>query len=497
MIVKHLQDEILGYLKDASNMPGGHAERVFFPESEEELASLLADCHRDGTPVTVSGAGTGLAGGRVPFGGAVVSTSKLNAIVSIDPEANRARVEPGVILAELQREVEAHDRLYPPDPTERNCFIGGSVATNASGARTFKYGPTRNYVTALKLLLGSGERLHLRRGQTIADGRALRLHTVEGRAIEIELPSYTMPAIKHAAGYFAKPGMDAIDLFIGSEGTLGVITEIELKLIPLPRKLFSGIIFFPSEELTLAFVDEARAASFGTRSGSGDTGIDARALEFLDADSLELIRPRFPSIPSGATGGAVWFEQEATEENEEELLATWYDLMLRHGALVDESWFAISAEDQRRMREFRHAVPSAVYEQISEGNQTKLGTDMAVPDAGFHELLRFYRQEFAANRLRTVVYGHIGNNHLHANIFASGADEFAAAKGVYNRLVEKVLALGGTISAEHGVGKLKKAYLEAMYGPEGIEGMRRIKRALDPAGILGRNTMFDPEPTDS
>jgi D-lactate dehydrogenase (cytochrome) len=122
---------------------------------------------------------------------------------------------------------------------------------------------------------------------------------------------------------------------------------------------------------------------------------------------------------------------------------------------------------------------------------------MAVPDAGFHELLRFYRQEFAANRLRTVVYGHIGNNHLHANIFASGADEFAAAKGVYNRLVEKALALGGTISAEHGVGKLKKAYLEAMYGPEGIEGMRRIKRALDPAGILGRNTMFDPEPTDS
>lgn len=494
MIVKQVQDEILDYLKDASNMPGGHADGIYIPETAEEVAALLAECTRDGIPVTVSGAGTGLAGGRVPFGGRVISTAKLNAILEIDAPSNRAIVQPGVVLGELQREVEAHDRLYPPDPTERNCFIGGSVATNASGARTFKYGPTRNFITGLEVILATGERLRLRRGESVANGLSLRLNTTEGRAITLDLPEYAMPPIKHAAGYYAKAGMDAIDLFIGSEGTLGVITEIELRLIPLPSRLFSGVIFFSNEEQTLSFVDEARSLSRATRLSNGDgaEGIDARALEFLDADSLDLIRDRYPTIPTSASGGAVWFEQETTEEREEALLAAWYDLILRHDALADESWFGISSEEQRRMRELRHALPSAVYERISEGNQTKLGTDMAVPDAAFRELLSFYRSEFAANGLRTVVYGHIGNNHLHANIFAANPDEFAVARSVYNRLVEKALSLGGTISAEHGVGKLKKSYLTTMYGEEGVEGMRRVKRVLDPAGILGRSTMFDP-----
>ncbi len=502
MIIKSEQDEILGFLKDASNMPGGEAERVYFPESEEEIVELLTECDRTGTPVTVAGAGTGLAGGRVPFGGVVLATSRLHRIVDIDAAGRRATVEPGVILGELQREVEALDLLYPPDPTERTCYVGGSIATNASGARTFKYGPTRDYIEALEVVLGTGERLRLRRGQTIADGRRLRLTTLEGRAIDLELPPYTMPAVKHAAGYFAAPGMDAIDLFIGSEGTLGVVTRAELRLLPLPPKLFSGVVFFPEEAATLAFVDEARAASRATRragesgndgNGIDARGVDARALEYLDADSLELIRPKYPTIPAGAGGGAVWFEQESTEETEEALLGAWYEMMLRHGALVDESWFGITAEDQRKMREFRHAVPSAVYEQISEHGQTKLGTDMAVPDAAFGELLAYYRREFADNGLRTVVYGHIGNNHLHANIFASDPSEFALAREVYRRLVARALALGGTVSAEHGVGKLKKEYLVAMYGAEGVEGMRRVRKALDPNGILGRGTVFDAE----
>jgi D-lactate dehydrogenase (cytochrome) len=166
--------------------------------------------------------------------------------------------------------------------------------------------------------------------------------------------------------------------------------------------------------------------------------------------------------------------------------------MLKHGALSDESWFAIGVEDQKRMREFRHAVPAAVYEYISEHDQTKLGTDMAVPDGRLRELLGYYRKEFAEHSLRNIIYGHIGNNHLHANLFTRGAEEFAAAREVYFRLVEKALELGGTISAEHGVGKIKKRYLVRMYGEEGIDEMRRVKQVLDPRGILGRGTMFDP-----
>jgi D-lactate dehydrogenase (cytochrome) len=420
----------------------------------------------------------------------VIATSKMNRIVSIDPERLRAVVQPGVILGEFQQEVERFGVFYPPDPTERSCYIGGTIATNSSGARTFKYGPTRAFVEALRVVLATGEQLYLRRGEQMAEGHRLTLTTVSGRTIVLELPDYTMPATKHAAGYYIHPDMDAIDIFIGSEGTLGIVTEIELRLLPLPERLFAGVVFFPDEEATLDFVEEARERSRATLSGGSDD-IEARALEYLDINALDMIRDKFPNIPDGASGGAIWFEQETTDATEESLLGAWYDLILRHRGLADDSWFAISMEDQRKMRQFRHAIPEAVYEYISEHGQTKLGTDMAVPDRHFRELLMFYRAQFAEHGLKNVTYGHIGNAHLHANLFADGAEQFALAKDVYNRLVEKALALGGTISAEHGVGKLKTSYLVKLYGEEAIAAMRQMKMTLDPDGMLGAGTMFD------
>jgi D-lactate dehydrogenase (cytochrome) len=491
MIVKQEQDAILDYLKDASNMPGGSAERVYIPESEAEVARALAECRSLGLQVTIAGAGTGLAGARVPFGGAVIATSKLNNIIEIDPTRLRATVQPGVILGEFQAEVERHGVFYPPDPTERNCFLGGTVATNSSGARTFKYGPTRDYIERLRILLADGDLLELVRGRTHADGRHLSLITESGRGIEIDLPGYTMPATKHAAGYYVRDGMDAIDLFIGSEGTLGIVTEIEVRLLPLPEALFSGVVFFPEESLTLDFVDEARERSRRKRRGDAEPGeIEARAIEYIDANALEMVRGKFPSIPELVAGGAIWFEQETTSATEEALLGAWYDMIVRHGALADDSWFAIGGEDQQRMRRFRHAIPEAVYEYITEHGQTKIGTDMAVPDEAFRELLAFYREEFAAKKVRNVIYGHIGNCHLHANIFADAGEELTQARALYDRLVDKAIDLGGTISAEHGVGKLKKRYLTKLYGEEGVAAMRAVKQALDPMGILGTGTMM-------
>lgn len=492
MIVKQEQDEILGYLKDASNMPGGHAERIYFPESEDDVVAALEECRELGLKVTVAGAGTGLAGGRVPFGGAVIASSRMNRIIGIDAERLRATLQPGVILGEFQAEVERLGLFYPPDPTERNCFIGGTVSTNASGARTFKYGPTRTFIEGLRIVLANGERLHLRRGETFARDHHLTLVTESGRTIDLELPNYTMPATKHAAGYYVHGAMDAIDLFIGSEGTLGIVTEVEVRLLPYHERLFSGVVFFPDEDAVLEFVDEARTRSRQAREMGAIGGeIEARALEYIDADSLTLIRPKFPNIPETALGGALWFEQETTEETEEELLGMWYELIVSHRGLADDSWFAIGIEDQRKIRSFRHAVPETVYEHISEHNQTKLGTDMAVPDEHFRELLAFYRAQFAQHDLQTVVYGHIGNCHLHANLFAESPEQFALALDVYKSLVAKALELGGTISAEHGVGKLKKPYLEKLYGPDAIAAMRGMKRILDPDGILGVGTMFD------
>jgi D-lactate dehydrogenase (cytochrome) len=202
--------------------------------------------------VTVSGAGTGTVGGRVAFGGIVLATDKLNRIEQVvhEERGGFAVVEAGVILSDLQRAVDQEGLLYPPDPTERGCFVGGNVATNASGARTFKYGPTRNYIRRLKVVLASGEVLDLRRGEVRADGQGrIRL----GKAIEVKLPDYRMPATrKNATGYFVAPEMDAVDLFIGSEGTLGVICEVEVKLLPKPEGLLSGVVFFLDEADVLA-----------------------------------------------------------------------------------------------------------------------------------------------------------------------------------------------------------------------------------------------------
>ncbi len=172
MLTKSNVDEIQSYLSDASYMQAGNAERVVFPDTSEEVADVLANATRERTPVTVSGAGTGTVAGRVPFGGIVIATDNLNCIKSLghDKGGGRAVVEAGVVLADLQRFVEAQGLFYPPDPTERGCFIGGNVATNASGARTFKYGPTRNYIERLKVCLATGEILDLRRGDFRADG---------------------------------------------------------------------------------------------------------------------------------------------------------------------------------------------------------------------------------------------------------------------------------------------------------------------------------------
>jgi len=499
MLIKTDTDLIEPYLTDASNMPGGKADKVIIPESQAELREAVVRCALEGTAMTVAGSGTGLTGARVPLGGVIISTERLNRIVSIDAATKRGVVESGVLLKDYQTAAEEAGMLYPPDPTERGCSMGGTVAANSSGARTFKYGATRAFVEGLRVVLSDGEELHLKRGEVVAggaDGLDLTLHSTSGKRYALRLPDITMPNIKHAAGYYVKPNMDAIDLFIGSEGTLGVIAEIETRLLVQPERIVAGVVFFDDMERLLHFVEEAREESL--RNNRADTnhidsdkssGMSSRALEFFDAKALNFVREHYPNIPEGAAG-AIWFEQEVSDDTEEALLMAWYELIGNHTPFMDESWFAITEKDQEHLREFRHAVPAKTYEIVRELKQQKIGTDMAVPDQQFRALYDFYMREFAAEQLNYIVFGHIGNSHVHANIFASSPDEYARAKAVYHRCVEKALSLGGTISAEHGVGKIKRDYLKAMYGERGIEQFRAIKAVLDPQGLLGVGTMM-------
>ena len=478
MKVSSNEHEIESFLSDASFIRDGHADRVAFPESIEDVSELLKTANRDRIPVTVSGAGTGTVGGRVAFGGIVLATDKLNRIKSIVREdgGGYAVAEAGVILSDLQRAVDHENLLYPPDPTERGCFIGGTVATNASGARTFKYGPTRNYIRRLKIALASGEIVDLRRGDVRADASG----RIRVGGVEAQLPTYQRPATrKNASGYFVAPDMDAVDLFIGSEGTLGVICEVETRLLPKPEGLLSGVVFFENEADVLALVAEAR------------TRVDARALEFFDHESLNFLREKYPEIPQKAVG-AIFFEQETRAETEEDVLNEWMSLLDQHHAFAD-SWFATNEQDQARLREFRHQLPVLMNEWFARYNQRKVSTDMAVPDEAFAGLFRLYKDTLRDSGLRFTIFGHIGDNHVHVNILPRDDREATHARELYIRFLKYAASVGGTLSAEHGVGKLKRDYLRLFYNDDQLRQMASLKKAFDPNGILGRGNIFSEE----
>lgn len=475
------------YLRDASNLAGSAAE-IFIPQTTHELRECVRELAAARRAFTVAGSGTGLAGGKVPFGESLIVTDRLTSIRSFDTDRRTLTAEPGVLLRDVQELVAGSGLLYPPDPTEVLCSLGGSVATNASGARTFRYGPTRRYVQALELLLPDGEELVLRRGENKANGNHVSFDAVSGKRYEFSLPAITMPPTKHAAGYYVKPGMDAIDLFIGSEGTLGVIAGVEVSLEPAPENILSVLVCFDTAEHLLDFVEEARSLSYATRR-DGIVGIDARALELYDRRSLDYIADLLPHLPD-TTMGAIWFEQETTAETEDVLLAAWYNLLGRHTPFADQAVVALNDRDRADLRAWRHAVSARVYERLAATGQTKIGTDMAVPDRYLRELYTLYEREFSATGLQYIMYGHIGNNHLHANLFVRTDEEQKKARAAYDRCMERVLAMGGTISAEHGVGKIKREYLRRMYGVEAIQDFCALKHVFDPHLLLGRNTMF-------
>jgi D-lactate dehydrogenase (cytochrome) len=494
MQVKSNPDEIQSFLADASYMRDGHADRVVLPETIQEVAEVLAKADRDRVPVTVSGAGTGTVGGRVPFGGIVLATDRLNQIESIDVDAEppRATAQAGIVLGDFQNAVAQKGLLYPPDPTERGCFLGGTVATNASGSRTFKYGPTRKYVAGLTVVLAGGETLLLKRGKQHAENGNVRLSLPSGRVINAKVPSYQLPKTrKNASGYYVSEDVDVIDLFIGSEGTLGVIVEVEVTLLPRPQGLLSGVVFFANETDVLAFVAGARAASLANRASGNSKGLDARALEFFDSGSLGFLRGKYPNIPEQAVG-AIFFEQETSTQNEDVLLDEWMKLLDEHHAITD-SWFATNEQDLMKLREFRHQLPVLMNEWFSKYKQKKVSTDMAVPDEAFAGMLRMYRETLRSSGLRYTIFGHIGDNHVHVNILPRNDEEGAHARELYVQFLKHAAAVGGTLSAEHGVGKLKRDYLKLFYTEENLREMAALKKAFDPNAILGRGNIFSEE----
>jgi FAD/FMN-containing dehydrogenase len=405
--------------------------------------------------VTIAGAGTGVTGARVPFGGWVISMERFT---RIEIQPGHAIAGAGALLRDVQAAAARAGQFYPPDPTEAGSSIGGNIACNASGSRSFRYGPTRAWVERIRVVLADGSIREFARGETV----------------DFDLTSIPAPAVaKNTAGYLLHPGMDWIDLFVGSEGTLGVVTEATLRLLPAPHSILAGVVFFRSDEEALDAVDTWRSAR-------------PRMLEYFDGPSLKLLRARYSDIPTDA-GAAILFETELASDDDPALDA-WIERIEAAGALTEASWFANTPADRERFRRFRHSLPELVNDTVRRAGALKMGTDFAVPFDRNRQMLAYYRErldtEFPG---RYVIFGHIGDAHLHVNLFSDPAHP-EHATGLMLEFARKAVELGGTVSAEHGVGKRKAHLLELQYAPEHLDAMRAVKRRLDPKGILGKGT---------
>lgn len=419
----------------ASALPGAVAR----PATTEEVRRIVALANIAGFPVIPRGAGTGMSGGSVPVqGGVVLSFERMNRIVEIDGKNRLAVVQPGVITGDLHREVESHGLFYPPDPASSAfCTIGGNVAECAGGLRAVKYGVTRDYVLGLEVVLPTGE--IIRTGS--------RTH-------------------KSVAGY------DLTRLMVGSEGTLGVATEILLRLVPLPESVQTLAAFFDDAGSALAVLPLITAA-----------GITPRALEFVDAGALRAAEDHLDYHPSGGAGAMLLIETDghaAAARGEMERIS---ELCGQSGAR--HILHAGSKEERDGLWKLRRSISPALYAL----KPRKLNEDIVVPLSRIGDILSEIDGIAKQQGLLIVNFGHAGDGNIHVNVMYED-DERGRAEQAVLEILAAVVRMQGSITGEHGIGLSKAKYLPLEAGQDAIAAMRKIKHALDPKNILNPGKIF-------
>ena len=482
------------FLSDAAHVPGGFSPGVVFPRHEGEVAALVANATR----VLAVGAQSSLTGGATPRGDVVLSTRALRDLSVAD--TGHVRVGAGVPLIELQRALAPTRLFYPPVPTYEGAFAGGTIATNAAGAATFKYGSTRAWVDALTVVLASGDVLDITRGDVVASGDGqFEIVATSGAAVIVPIPRYEMPAVaKLSAGYFARPEMDLIDLFIGSEGTLGVITAATLRVLPRPARALALVTCSGNTQaiaLAAALRQEAREA------WAGRGPLDIAAIEYMDARSLAAVEDEAfmrAGVARPDAGAVMLLLQIELTGDQEASLIRLQSVLTSHG--VDNDPILAAPEDDRaaqRLIDLREAVPASVNALVAAAKAVdpgieKTAGDMVVPFDRLADSLALYRDVFIRRGLDHAIWGHISDGNLHPNVVPRSMDDVERGREAILEIARAIVSMGGAPLAEHGVGRstVKQRLLRELYGDEGIEQMRAVKRALDPAWKLAPGVLF-------
>ena len=419
---------------------------VLMPKTVDEISKTMVYCHQHGIPVTPAGARTGLSGGSLPiYGGVLLSTEKLNQIIKIDVKNHQVTTEPGVITQVLQEKVKEKGLFYPPDPASRgSCFIGGNVSENSGGPKAVKYGVTQDYVLNLEVVMPDGA--------VIWTGANV---------------------LKNATGY------NLTQLIVGSEGTLGIITKIVLKLIPHPTKdLLMLVPFYKADKAC-----EAVAAIF-------KEGITPSGLEFMERDALvwtqEFTGDQSISVADNHEAHLLievdGFDSEQLMKECEAILKVLEPFD------TDEVLFADSEAQKDKLWSLRRKVGEAVKSQSTYKEE-----DTVVPRFELPELLRQVKSIGRKYGFKSVCYGHAGDGNLHVNIIKGNLTDHQwnnELPKAIREIFKEVVKLGGTLSGEHGIGLVQKPYMDIAFPEITLELMRNIKKVFDPKGILNPGKIF-------
>ena len=420
-------------------------EAVAFPVNADEVRRTILLANERRFPVIPRGAGSGFSGGSVPVqGGLVLSTERMDRILSIDAENLVAVVEPGVVTETLKEEARKRGLFYPPDPASlKFCTIGGNIAECSGGMCAVKYGVTRDYVLGLEAVLGTGE-----------------------------LVRTGVVTVKGVVGY------DLTRMLVGSEGTLGIVTKAVLKLIPHPEAIATILAFF-------------RSNHDGSNAVVGIIGerITPCALELMDRTAIDCVRENAGLAVPGESGCALLIEVDGPKESVSAQAERVEQACRRYGAI--EVGRAADAEGRERLWTLRRSISPA----LRQVNPVKINEDIVVPRTRLPEMLAFLADLASRLNLKIVNFGHAGDGNVHVNVMISGTDEDERRRAdeAVAEVFRKTVALGGTISGEHGIGIAKAPFLEMEVGPLGVSVMKRLKNCFDPNGILNPGKIFVEE----
>lgn len=424
-------------------------EVVLRPRTAEEISQIMRLCNTARLPVTPRGGGTGLSGGALPqWGGVVIATDRLNSILQIDERNLQVIVEPGVITEVLQEAVKEKGLFYPPDPSSRGtCFIGGNVAENAGGPKAVKYGVVKDYVLNLEMVLPTGEMIWT--GANV---------------------------LKNATGY------NLTQLVVGSEGTLGIVTKIVLRLIPLPKYDLLMLVPFPSAENACAAVSAIFRA-----------GYMPSALEFMERDALDWVSRFVNSTVVKIEDHVQAHLLIEVDGNHPELLFQEMEGIAQLMTEFDcgEILFAEDSQQKQELWKLRRRVAEAV-----KAHSVYKEEDTVVPRAELPLLLKGVKEIGKKYGFHSVCYGHAGDGNLHVNIIKGALTDDQWHHSLQEGIREifcLVKQLGGTLSGEHGIGLVQKGYLDIVFDDTQMRLMRQIKRIFDPNSILNSGKIFDCE----